>query len=112
MIHYTRVIQGLINYIELEIASKMAGSGKAWLVRIVTGLASTRAEQIFRLIAENPIATALGLVEGENVNIDLLMPELRKAARQESATMNFPLIGPITFGLSDVDALDRHIRGV
>lgn len=111
MVHYSRVIQGLIQYIDTEIAAKMAGSAKAWIVRIITGLASTRAEQVFRMIAKNPIVTALGLVEGETVNIELLMPELRRVARQESATIDFPMIGAITFGLADVDALDRHIRG-
>ena len=112
MVHYTRVIQGLLNYIETEIAGKLAGGAKAWVVRVVTGLAASRAEQIFRMISGNPIVTALGLVDGESINIDAIMPELRKAARQDSATIAFPLIGPITFGLADIESLDRHIRGV
>lgn len=111
MIHYSRVIQGLLLYIENEMAAKLAGSWKAWALKIVAGMAASRSEALFRMIANNAIVTALGLVDGENVNVDALMGELRKQAQGSTATIDIPMLGPYTVGLSDVDKLDRYIRG-
>lgn len=111
MIHYTRVIQGLLAYIENEMASKLAGSWKAWLLRGIAGIASAKAEPLFRMLAGNPIVTALGLIDGENVNIDAIMGELRKQAQAGPATIDIQWIGPYTIGPADVEALNRYIRG-
>lgn len=111
MIHYSRVIQGLLMYIENEMASKLAGSLKAWILRGMADIASTKAESLFRILAGNPIVTALGLIDGENVNVDAIMGELRKQAQAGPATIDIPWIGPYTIGLSDVDALNRYVRG-
>lgn len=62
-------------------------------------------------LSKNNIVTTLGLIEGENVNVDAIMPELRKQAQNSTATINIPMIGAYTIGLADVDALDRYIRG-
>lgn len=111
MTHYSRVIQGISNYIDAELVSKMAGSWKAWALGSAAGVAMAKAESIFRMMAGNPVAAALGIIDGENVNVDVIMAELRKQAQRGAATLNIPLIGPITFNASDVDALDRHIKG-
>lgn len=111
MIHYSRVIQGITRYIDAELVSKMAGSWKAWALGSAAGIAMTKAENLFRMIAGNPVAAALGVIDGENVNVDVIMAELRKQAQRGTATLDIPLIGPITFNASDVDALDRHIKG-
>lgn len=111
MIHYTRVIQGLLTYVENEMAAKLAGSWKAWVLRGAAGIAAAKAEPLFRMLAGNPIVTALGLVEGENVNVDAIMGELRKQAQTGTATIDVPMIGPYTIGVQDVDALNRYVRG-
>lgn len=111
MIHYTRVIQGLVAFIENELAAKLAGSWKAWLLRGMAGIAASRAEPIYRLLADKPIIKTLGLVDGENVNVDVIMAELRKQAQAGTATVDIAMIGPVTFGLPDVEALNRYVRG-
>lgn len=111
MIHYTRIVQGLLNYIQNEMASKLAGSWKAWALNILAGMASTKAEPLLRELGKNPVVKMLGLIEGENVDVDALMAELRKQAQNSTATINIPMIGAYTIGLADVDALDRYIRG-
>lgn len=111
MIHYTRVIQGLLAFIESELASKLAGSWKAWLLRGMASIAAGKAEPMFRMLAGNSIITALGLIDGENVNVDVLMGEMRKQAQTGTATIDIPMIGPVTFGLQDVEALNRYVRG-
>lgn len=111
MIHYSRVIQGLLTYIENEMAAKLAGSWKAWVLRGAAGIASAKAEPLFRTLARNPIVTTLGLIDGENVNVDAIMSELRKQAQAGPATIDIPMIGPYTIGLQDVDTLNLYIRG-
>lgn len=111
MIHYSKVINGIIAYIDAEIAGKLAGSWKAWAVRTVTGLASARAEAVYHTVAQHPAAAALGVVDGENVNVDAILEQLRAQAQRGTATMALPLIGTVTFGLGDVDALERYIKG-
>lgn len=111
MIHYTRVVQGILAYIQNEMASKLAGSWKAWALNILAGMASTKAEPLIRQLSANPVIQALGIIEGENVNVDALMGEMRKQAQNSTATIDIPLIGAYTIGIADVDALDRYIRG-
>lgn len=111
MIHYTRVVQGILAYIQNEMAAKLAGSWKAWALNILAGMASTKAETLMRELGKNSIITALGLIEGENVNVDALMGELRKQAQNSTATIDIPVIGAYTIGINDVNALDRYIRG-
>lgn len=110
MLHYSRVIQGIANYIDNELVGKLAGSWKSWLLGGMAGIAMARAEQLFSIARSNPIMTALGLVEGENVNVDLLYSELKKQAQKGTATATLPVIGPVTFGPADVDALFRYIK--
>lgn len=109
MIHYSRVIQGIANYVDAELVGKLSGSWKAWLLGGMAGIAMNRAEQMFNSIRDNPIAAALGLVDGENVNVDILFGELRKQAQRGTATATLPIIGPVTFTSADVDALYRYI---
>lgn len=112
MIHKSKVLQGIANYVDAEIVSKMAGSWKAWLVGGAAGLVVARADNLITALSSNPIAIALGLVEGENIDVDAIIAELRKQAQKGTATVVVPLIGPITFGPSDVDSLYRHIMEV
>lgn len=111
MIHYTRVVQGILAYIQNEMAAKLAGSWKAWALNILAGMASTKAEPLIRKLSAKPAIQALGIVDGENVNVDALMGEMRKQAQNSTATIDIPLIGAYTIGIADVDALDRYIRG-
>ena len=110
MIHYSKVIHGLASYVDNELVASLSGSWKAWVLGGMAGLAISRAEQIFREVSKNAFVAALGLVEGENINTDLLFSELRKQAQRGTATATLPVIGPVTFGPSDVEALFHHIK--
>lgn len=108
---YSRVVQGILTYIQNEMAGKLAGSWKAWAINIMAGMAATKAESLMRELGANSVVKAMGLIDGENVNVDALMGELRKQAKDSTATINIPMIGAYTIGIADVDALDRYIRG-
>ena len=49
------------------------------------------------------------LVNRYEAGKDSRIAELRKQAAKAPATIDVPMIGPITFGPADVDSLHRHI---
>lgn len=111
MIHKSRVMHGIAAYIDEEIVSKMAGSWKSWVIGSAAGIAVSRIDDILNTLTGNPIVQALGLVEGENIDVETIYTELRKQAQKGTATVELPLVGPITFSAADVDSMYRHIKG-
>lgn len=109
MVHKSKVLYGIAAFIDDEIVAKLAGSWKAWAVGGLAGLAVSRADALIVQLAQNPVVQALGLIEGENVDVEAIVKELRKQASKSTATIDVPLIGPVTFGVADVDSLYRHI---
>lgn len=111
MIHYTKVVQGLMAYADAEILSKMGGSLKAWGIGVVLDLIGGSAESVYRWVQSIPMIDAVHVIDGENVDVDRLYALLRKRAQNGPATENIRFVGPITFTTADVDALYRHIKG-
>lgn len=111
MIHKSKVLHGVAAYIDDEIVSKLAGSWKAWAVGGLAGIAVSRGDALISQYANNPIVKALGLMDGDMIDVEAIATELRRQASRGPATIDVPLIGPITFGPSDIDSLYRHITG-
>lgn len=109
MVHKSAVLHGIAAYIDDEIVAKLSGSWKAWAVGGAAGIAVSRAGSLIDQFAGNPAVKALGLIDGENIDVDTIIAELRRQAQRGTATVDIPLIGPITFGPADVDSLYRHI---
>lgn len=112
MIHYTKVVQGILAYADAEIIAKLNGSVKAWVIGGALEIAAGSAEGIYRAIQHIPMIDSLNVIDGENIDVDRLYAALRNQAQRSPATVNIPLVGPITFTAADVDALYRHIKGV
>lgn len=109
MVHKSKVLRGIAAYIDDEIVSKLTGSWKAWAVGGLAGIAVSRGDALITQCAGNPIVKALGVIDGENIDVDIIISELRKQAQKGTATIDVPIIGPITFGAADIDSLHRHI---
>lgn len=111
MVHYSRVLQGIASYIDNEMLPALNGSWKSWLLGSMAGIVIANGEQMFRQYKDNPLLASLRLVDGENINVELIVAELRKQAQKGTATISLPIIGPVTFGSSDVEKLYHYIRG-
>ena len=109
MVHKSRVLRGIASYVDDEIVSKLAGSWKAWAVGGLAAIAANRGDALLTQYAEKPAVKALGLMDGEMIDVETIITELRRQASRGSATIYVPLIGPITFGPADIDSLYRHI---
>ena len=111
MIHYTKVLNGLSTYIEREIIAQFSGSYKSWIAGAATGVIMNKGSQFVAALAQAPLVKALGVMDGEMIDEELLYRELLKQAQKTSATITLPIIGPITFTVNDVEALHRYIMG-
>lgn len=111
MIHYSKVVNGLMSYVDNEIVAKMNGSLKGWGVGIIAGLLGRKADQVFATLRNNPIAASLGLIDGEMVDVEAVYSEALRMAQRGSATVNVPMIGAVTFSAVDVESLYRYIIG-
>lgn len=109
MIHKNNVLYGIAGYIDDEIVAKMSGSWKAWAIGGLAGIAVSRADALMDQLGKNTMVKALGLIDGDMIDAGAIIAELRKQAQRGSATVDLPLVGPITFGVADVDSLHRHI---
>ena len=109
MIHYTRVVQGIAAYIDNELIGKLNGSWKAWLLGSIAGIGISNAEKLFMQYKDMPLLSALGIVDGENINVEAIYAEMRKQAQRGTATIQLPIVGAVTFGPADVDSLYRCI---
>jgi hypothetical protein len=111
MVHYTRVIQGVADYVDHELLPALNGSWKAWLLGGMTGIVAAQGDALFKQYKDMPLLASLRLIDGENINVDLIHAEMRKQAQKGTATLSVPAIGPVTFGPSDVEKLFHYIRG-
>jgi hypothetical protein len=111
MLHYSKVLNGLSQYIEAEIAAPFNGTLKAWGIRVAAGVLRERTAKILAALMQHPAAKALEIVDGEMIDDELFFRLLADAARKGTATVDIMLIGPVTFGEHDVDALRRYVMG-
>lgn len=111
MIHVSKVVNGLATYIEKELAGQFTGSIKGWAISAAGGVIAARAGNIVGMLADNPVIKAMGLIDGEMVDEELLFNQLVAAANKSGATVDIPILGPVTFGVRDVEALHRYIIG-
>jgi hypothetical protein len=110
MVHYTKVVAGIADYVEEELVSKLQGSWKAWVLGAAASLAVSRSSEVMTALSANPIANALGVVKGEEIDAEAALREIKKQANKGSITVPIPAIGPVTFGPEDVDKLYRYIQ--
>jgi hypothetical protein len=101
----------LATYIENELAAQFAGSMKAWTISAAAGVIAARAGQLMQGLATNPMLSAMGLVDGEMIDEELIYAQFIAAANKGSATVNLPVLGAVTFSGKDVESLHRYIIG-
>lgn len=109
MVHYKKVIQGIVNYIDDEFVSRFSGSWKAWAIGGMAAIVAARADTAFSALRDNPALKALGLIDGENIDIDVIYAELLRQAQKGTATVEMPVVGAVTFSAEDVESVYRHI---
>lgn len=98
-------------FIDQDMIPKLNGSWKAWCVGTVAALIGRKAPEVFETLRNNKIVQAIGIIDGDMIDVDTLYSELLSQAQKRSATINVPMIGSVTYSAADVESLYRCIMG-
>ena len=93
-----------------EILSQMKGTWKYWVCGVAAGIASTKTEEMMQTLRDNALAKALGIVDGDEIDVDIILNELRKRSGEGPVDVSIPMIGTIKLTSNDIDLLQKHIR--
>lgn len=110
MYEYSKVINGVANYIDTEIVDKITGWQK-WVVGSGVGIALSNATNLFNQLKENEFIKMLGVIDkNDKIDVDKIYKEMKKQAKKGSITFNAPMIGAVTLNEQDVDKLYNLIK--
>lgn len=110
MVHVSRVASGLIAYADTELIPRVNGSLKAWGIGAAVVLVCDKLTAVINQLNEIPIIKSMGLVDGEMIDIDAVYHAIKPYADKQTATINVPFVGNITFTTGDIDILYRAIK--
>lgn len=110
MVHYKKFIYAVQRYIDTEIASNFPGSIKGAALSFAGFVLGSRGEKLFAQYKDNPMITGLGLIDGENVDDELLIQFLRSKVQGGKVTLPIPVAGNMDFGPQDVETFARLMR--
>lgn len=110
MYEYSKVINGIAKYIDIEIVNKINGWQK-WVVGSGIGIALLNGTNLFNQLKENDFIKMLDVIDKEDkINVDKIYKELKKQAHKSSITFNVPMIGALTLTEKDVEKLYDLIK--
>ncbi len=110
MVHYTKVFQGIAAFLDQEIMPRLSGISK-WLFGGASALYLENMQASFEKLKDNPVLGMMGVIQGEEVDIEKAYRAIRKYAERETAEISIPGIGKIRLNEGDVDTIYRLIRG-
>lgn len=105
-----QIINGLLNYADTEVMTKLPTSGK-WVMGTAIMLASNKIPIIVDNLKESPVVKMLGIVDEEdNIDADALINAMRSASEKYgSMTLDVPLVGRLTFNSNDIERLKTYL---
>ena len=110
MYNYERVLHGIVRFIDEEILTKMDGLSR-WVLGTGAGIAASKGEKIFHSLKDHTLLKALDIVDGDEINVDLIYEELVKQAMVDCISIDIPMVGTIKLNKTDVDRLYHMITG-
>lgn len=110
MIHYKKFIYAVKRYLETEIVSKAQGSIKGAALAFGVYVLGERGERLFAQYKGNPIMGAMGIIDGEDVDDELLLGFLRSKLQNGVVTYPVPMIGDMDFTNQDIETFARLLR--
>lgn len=112
MIEMRRFKAGVLEYANREILPKMDPT-RQFVAGVVLGLASNKMEAMLSKLAENELVKMLGIVEGDQVDLDAIHNALQaQFAKQPVLPVDIPMMGRINFRAEDASTLFQIINGM
>ena len=117
MVNINQIERGVARYAESEILPKLNVGGLARIaIGTAVGVVVKRVGTILEAYTGAPALAMLGVVDtGKNIDLDLLMPEVKKSIPAEGIHVEIPNpltgtpLAAMTFRADDVDRLYQYI---
>lgn len=111
MVSIDKIEQGLANYLDAELMPQFKGNSvEKVLVGTAASLAIRRSGAIIEGYKDNKFVKMLGLMDDKgNVDMDILVDEVKKNIPKDGVKVEIPVIGTLTFHKEDVDKLYDYI---
>lgn len=111
MVSVDKIEQGVANYLDAELMPKLQKTG---VERVIVGTAAAllirRTGAIVEGYKDNKLVKMLGIIdESGNVDVDVLIEELKKNISKDGVNIDIPIVGILTFHKEDVDKLYEYI---
>jgi hypothetical protein len=113
MVSVSQIKNGISRYVDCEMLPGMAETGYK-KVLFVTGISIllSRIDVALDKLKDNTILKALDIFDKDgNVDIDIIVKELRKNVPQSGLRVELPFIGELVFYESDIGIVHNYIIG-
>jgi hypothetical protein len=104
MYDYTTVVNGLAEFIDTEILSKI-DDWRKWVFGAGVGFYLSQGKDMFEQLKENNLVKKMNLIEKDKINVDLLYKEMKVQAAKSAIMFDIPTIGPLVINEDDLDKL-------
>lgn len=114
MVSVDKIEKGMAAYLDAELIPQLQKTG---IERVIVGTAASllirKAGSIVEGYKDNKMVKMLGIMdEAGNVDVDMLVEELKKNVPKEGFTVDIPIIGTLTFHEEDIDKMHDSIMEV
>lgn len=99
-----QVEKGIAAYLDSELMPHLEG-WKQWVAGAAVTMALQNGAKAADVLKENEVIKAMGVFEGDDIDIDMVYEALSTQAKKCPAVLQLPLIGTVTLRASDVDKL-------
>lgn len=104
-----QVQKGFTAFVDREVAVAFDGWQKA-VVAGGAGLLAANFPKLVNTYSEHPLVGAMGILEGDEINIDALYNAFVPKLNGSKIPLTVPKIGTIKLGKEEIDALMRYIK--
>lgn len=111
MVSVDKIGQGVANYLDAELMPKLKTNGfEKVLIGTAASIAIRKSSSIVEGFKDNKIVQMLGIMDGDgNIDVDMLVEEIKKNVPREGFNVDVPLIGTLTFKKDDIDKIHDYI---
>ena len=111
MVSIDKIEKGIANYLDEELMPQLQSNG---IEKVIVGTAASlfirKSGTIIEGYKDNKLVKMLGIMDDDgNVDVDVLVEELKKNISKEGIKIDVPVIGTLTFHKDDVDKLYDYI---
>lgn len=111
MVKIRQVEQGIALYIDNEIFPQLKDETqvKKYGVSVVSACAIKLLSNTIKKAEDNAFINMLGIIDGDNIEIEMLLDIMKEKMPEEGFKAKIPIIGNVAFNKNDIDLLHDYI---